>query len=212
LPAAQESHLVAACSENFPASHGTQVEAAAASTAAEYVPGPQSVQTEAPSTEYLPAVQLVHSVTELAPAFFENFPPAHFTQVEAAVASATAEYVPGTQSVQTEAPPTEYVPAAQPVHMEAEVAAVVGKDFPAGHGTQVEAPAPAEYVQAVQSAQALTPPTEYVPRQQLLHQKDVVAPVWVENCPAGHLTHVLAPSDTEYVPALQTTRRCRRCS
>ena len=90
LPAAQLAHVAAACSENFPARHGTQVEAAAASIAAENVPGPQSVQTEAPSTEYLPAVQLAHSVTELAPAFFENLPPAHVTQVEAAVAPTEA--------------------------------------------------------------------------------------------------------------------------
>ena len=113
--------------------------------------------------------------------------------------------MPAVQSVQTGAPPTEYLPAPQLVHMEAEVAAVVGKDFPAGHETQVEAPAPGpEYVPAVQSVQAEAPSIEYVPAQQFWsHQTNVVAPVLVEYFPAGHLTHVLFPSCSCHVPALQ---------
>ena len=135
----------------------------------------------------------------------ENFPAGHWTQVEAAAASTAAEYVPGSQLVQTEAPPPEYVPAAQDSHLEAELAAAVLTDFPATHGTQVEAPAPGpEYVPAVQSVQAEAPSIEYVPAQQFWsHQLAVVAPVLVEYFPAGHLKHVLAPLPDCHVPALQ---------
>ena len=75
----------------------------------EYLPAPQGVQTEAPSIENLPAAQESHGIASCG----ENFPPVHFTQVEAAVALTTAEYMPGSQAVQDEAAFPENVPATQ---------------------------------------------------------------------------------------------------
>jgi hypothetical protein len=50
-------------------------------TASEYLPAPQSVQTEAPAAEYLPARQLSQVEATVAPTAVENFPAAQSMQV-----------------------------------------------------------------------------------------------------------------------------------
>jgi hypothetical protein len=80
--------------EYLPATQAMQMLSVEAAITTEYLPAPQGVQSEAPVAEYLPAAQLVHSETELAPALFENFPARHWTQVEAAMAPTSLEYLP----------------------------------------------------------------------------------------------------------------------
>jgi hypothetical protein len=66
--------------------------------------GAESLQTEAPSTEYLPAAQLVHPEARLAPTVSENFPARHWTQLEA---STEEEYVPARHLVHATLPATK---------------------------------------------------------------------------------------------------------
>lgn len=129
--------------------HVTQVAAAEAPVAAEYVPAPQSVQTVlAIRVAYFPAAQSVHTALPV-----------------------TVLYLPATQPVH--APPLG--PVKPTLHVQAVAAIHPLHDAPefAGHATQVaasEEPTAVEYFptpQLVQSEAAVV--IEYVPATQLAH-------------------------------------------
>ncbi len=124
--------------------------------AALYFPAAQSVQTEAPAPEYLPATQMPQSVALVFASEPENLPAAQSVQTEAAV----EEYFPVAQLMQAAelvcAVDPEYVPAPQGVHVSTLVCAVDPEYVPAGQRVQTEAPAN-EYVPASQSVQEVVP-------------------------------------------------------
>lgn len=86
-------------------------------------------------------------------------------------------------------PVPEYVPAAQFEHTLCE---------------ELDANLP-----ATQSIQATEPIVETVifPAGQSVQTYCVSAPVWFENLPAEHPTHILLPHDDLYLPAPQTVHR-----
>jgi hypothetical protein len=102
-----------------------------------YVPATQSVQTEAPATEYLPAKQLMQVLATVAPTVVEYSPAKQLMQVLATVAPTVVEYLPAKQLMQvlaTVAPTVvEYLPAAQFVQFGAPAC----EYDPAGHSLQV---------------------------------------------------------------------------
>jgi hypothetical protein len=106
-------------------------------------------------------------------------------------------------------------PAAQLVHTESVVAPVVAEDFPAGHEMQPVEASTAEYFPASQLAQVETPAAEYVPRGHREHVADdasqnmppsqlvQVEAAVPENLPAAQAEQVLAPTESENLPAVQ---------
>ena len=100
-----------------------------------YVPATQSVHSEAPALEYVPAVQEVQ-VADAAPVAFEYFP-----ATQKVHAAPPLEYVPAVQEeVQVDAPALEYVPAVQEVHVADELAPVALEYVPASQEAHVDAP------------------------------------------------------------------------
>jgi hypothetical protein len=101
LPAAQESHLKAACSENFPAVHNEQVAADAdVDPVCPYSPAehrvPEQVDEEV-ADEYMPAPQLMHVAATDAPNVVEYLPA---SQLVHAALPVTVLYFPAPQAVQ----------------------------------------------------------------------------------------------------------------
>jgi len=74
------------------------------------LPSAQSVQTEAPAAEYLPAAQLVQT---------------------SLVCNGEPKNLPATQSMQTEAPAAEYLPAPQSAQVEDTLAPTASENLPA---------------------------------------------------------------------------------
>jgi len=68
-------------------------------------------------------------------------------------------------------------------------AAPVTEVKPAEHGTHSDAPA-----------------AEYVPMEQLVHQKDALAPSILEKVPAGQLAQVFDPGAEENIPFGQSVQ------
>ena len=108
----------------------------------EYVPAGQSVQTEAPAAEYLPAAQLVQT---------------------SLVCAVDPEYVPAGQSVQTEAPAAEYLPAVQLLQSVAFVFPSEPEYVPAGQLLQPVAASEPENLPAGHAEQEREAEIEYFP-------------------------------------------------
>jgi len=154
------------------------------------VPAVQSVQTGAPSTEYLPAAQGVH----VAAACSEDFPAAQGVHTESVVAPVVAEDFPAVHSAQTEAVSSEYLPATQLAHVLV-----------------------AEYLPAVQLVQALDAATEYLPVLHFVHSRlpgTIQVAVKPSSVPVPYASNVTLrkPVADEYFPSGIVSPECSRIS
>ena len=198
-----------------------QVLPAEAPVAAEYVPAGQSVHTEAPIVEYLPAPQSMHAVACVAPVVVMNVPAGQSRHAEAPV---TVLYFPATHAAHG-TPLTPVNPTSQRqlvsrlvpmddtesfghfMQVEDAVAPTTVEYALAGQLVHTEAPVAAEYLPAPQLSQVLPAEApvvaEYLPAEQLKHVLSVVAAVFPEYLPAVQSRHTEAPVAAEYLPAGQ---------
>ena len=117
-------------------------------------------------------------------------PATHDTQLDD---PAPLAYRPIAQLTHALEPAAEYMPLAQVKHPELDVAPVDVPKLPAPHSSQ-DTDADAD---ANEPAAQLTHPLriDLVPAGQLAQTNDEVAPVVVENVPAGHPVHVESPDE-----------------
>jgi ABC-type cobalt transport system substrate-binding protein len=169
---------------------------AAAFTAVEYVPAPQSVHAAAPGDVlYFPATQSVH-----VPPSGPVEPALQVQLVEAALPASELESDGQVVHVELAAAFTvvEYVPAPQSVHAAAPVDVLY---FPAAHAVHVPPSGPVEPVLQVQLVEAALPASELESDGQALHVVLAAAFTVVEYVPAPQSVHAAAPVDVLYFPA-----------
>ncbi len=215
-PVQLETVVSPTSAENFPASQSTQIEEPALDA---YLPAPHLVQALDPAVGwYLPAGHDVQTaVAEEVDPTGPYLPAAQEepVQVETVAAPTSAEYLPASQSMQTEDPAVGwYLPAPQLIQVLATVAPTVVEYVPAPQLMQVlatVAPTVVEYVPAVQLVQTV----EAVPAAYLPAGHDVQAAAAEELDPtAPYLpaaqkepVQVEAPTAAEYLPASQSMQK-----